>query len=112
VSSPWPDDWHQLINAVRDSGLFPQATIPDNASYALTCRTGSEFVCHWDGREKWGEYVISFSLGIWDIQLHFSMQLERLPSEWMRVEIGHLNRQFLCPTLTGLFPSQMTLTSH
>jgi hypothetical protein len=64
VSSPWPDDWHRLINAVQDSGLFPQATIPDNASYALTYRTGSEFVCHWDGREKWGEYVISFSLGI------------------------------------------------
>lgn len=62
VSSPWPDDWHCLINAVRDSGLFQEATIPDNA-YALTYRPGSQFECHHDGRGKWGEYVICCSLG-------------------------------------------------
>jgi len=62
VHSPWPDDWHRLIHAVRDSGLFESATIPDNA-YALTYEPGSEFVCHWDGRGKWGEYVISSCLG-------------------------------------------------
>lgn len=62
VDSPWPDDWHRIINAVRDSGLFPKATIPDFA-YGLTYFPGSEFECHWDGRGKFGEYVISCSLG-------------------------------------------------
>ena len=62
VSGPWPNDWHRLINAVRDSGLFPTATIPDNA-YALTYFPNSEFACHHDGRTKWREYVICVSLG-------------------------------------------------
>jgi hypothetical protein len=60
--SAWPDDWHRIINAVRECGLYPQAVIPDNA-YGLTYPTGSNFPCHWDSRGKWGEYVISTSLG-------------------------------------------------
>jgi len=61
-NGPWPDDWHQIINAVRDCGLFAQATIPD-CGYGLTYRKGSMFPCHWDGRGKWGEYVICCTLG-------------------------------------------------
>lgn len=48
ATSPWPDDWHRLINAVRDCGLFSQATIPDNA-YGLTYDRNSCFPCHHDG---------------------------------------------------------------
>jgi alkylated DNA repair dioxygenase AlkB len=58
----WPDDWHRVMNAVRESGLFPQAAIPDSA-YGLTYPAGSNFPCHWDSRSKWGEYVIAISLG-------------------------------------------------
>ena len=61
-NGPWPDDWHNIINAVRDCGLFSQATIPD-CGYGLTYRKGSTFPCHWDGRGKWGEYVICCTLG-------------------------------------------------
>ena len=60
--SAWPDDWHRVMNAVRECGLFPQAVIPDGAS-GLTYPPGSEFPCHWDSRGKWGEYVISTSIG-------------------------------------------------
>jgi alkylated DNA repair dioxygenase AlkB len=62
VSGPWPDDFHRLINAVRDSQLFPQATIPDCA-YGLTYHPDSHFPAHHDSRHKWGEYVICVSLG-------------------------------------------------
>lgn len=62
INGPWPDNWHRIINAVRDSGLFEQATIPD-CGYGLTYNPGSQFPCHWDGRGKWGEYVIVATLG-------------------------------------------------
>lgn len=62
VCGPWPDDFHRLINAVRDSRLFPQATIPDCA-YGLTYHPDSHFPAHHDSRYKWGEYVICVSLG-------------------------------------------------
>ena len=68
LNGTWPDDWHRIINAVRDCGLFAQATIPD-CGYGLTYRKGlgyrkgSSFPCHWDGRGKWGEYVIACTLG-------------------------------------------------
>jgi alkylated DNA repair dioxygenase AlkB len=58
----WPPDWHRVINAVRDCGLFGPATVPDCA-YGLTYRPGSSFPCHWDGRGKWGEYVVVATLG-------------------------------------------------
>lgn len=47
MGSPWPDDWHRLINAVRDSGLFPEATIPDNACefYVVVERNRLSSVC-------------------------------------------------------------------
>lgn len=59
---PWPQNWHRLINAVRDSGLFPSATIPD-CGYALSYGLQSAFPPHHDGRGKWGEYVIVASFG-------------------------------------------------
>ena len=62
INGPWPTNWHRIINAVRDCGLFEQATIPDNG-YGLTYQQGSTFPCHWDGRGKWGEYIICATLG-------------------------------------------------
>ena len=62
INGPWPSNWHRIINAVRDCGLFEQATIPDNG-YGLTYQQGSTFPCHWDGRGKWGEYKHSAPKG-------------------------------------------------
>ena len=63
LNGPWPDNFHRIIHSVRDCGLFPQATIPDN-SYGLTypfssfSSSHSHFPCHHDSRHKWGEYFI------------------------------------------------------
>lgn len=42
-NGPWPDNFHRIIHSVRDCGLFPQATIPDN-SYGLTIPSPHSFL--------------------------------------------------------------------
>ena len=52
----------QLINAVRDCGLYPGLTSP-NYCMSLTYPHGAVFPEHWDSRYRWGEAVLGVSLG-------------------------------------------------
>ena len=55
-------DIFRIFNAVRDSGLFPQACVPSGAMM-LEYPSGAQFPLHHDGRKVWGEYVVVASFG-------------------------------------------------
>jgi len=61
IDSSWSPMMWQVFNAVRDSGLYPEAATPGGA-YILHYPPGSEFPLHFDSRYRWGEYVCVYSL--------------------------------------------------
>ena len=58
----FPDEWFQVINAVRDCGLAPDLVMPQ-CCISWSYPPGAVFPFHWDSRFRWGEYVLGVSLG-------------------------------------------------
>jgi hypothetical protein len=57
----WPDNWHKVMSAVRDCGVFP--TISPDKAFALTYACTSICPFYKDDRSKWREYVAAYSVG-------------------------------------------------
>lgn len=59
---PFPQEFHHVLNAVRDCGLLPELMDPDYC-LALTYRPKAQFQLHYDSRYRWGETVVGVNLG-------------------------------------------------
>ena len=59
---PFPEQFHHVLNAVRDCGLLPELMDPDYC-LALTYSPKATFQVHYDSRYRWGETVVGVNLG-------------------------------------------------
>lgn len=51
------------MNAARDCGLIPSTASMANYCQSLTYQNGGTFSAHYDSRYRWGEYVVSVTIG-------------------------------------------------